>query len=242
MIFTILGGIGSGKTLLLTFLSHAFYNDGYNIYANYHLKRIKYINLMNVTDFLKIKTHPNFFALDEGWLNMDSRRSGSLMNLIHSKSILQSRKIEAHVGITTQTWMQLDKRIRSVTALVFQPEIIIRDDNGKPLALKVTYFKNEGKRRMNEIFIPLVPPMIDIDIPESYDTLEIVDELESNERQEMETLVKKYLNDPKTEGLKPTKLKSYITMQELIKNGHMLESSKSGTIANYIDTLRSMED
>lgn len=240
MIFTILGNIGSGKTLFLTFLAEIFKNDGYNIYANYHLKNFPYFNILKVNDFLKIKTRPNFFALDEGWMNMDSRRSGSLMNLLHSRSILQSRKLEAHVGITSQTWMQLDKRIRSITAIVFQPEIVLRDDDNKPLAMKLNFFKNEGKRKMCETFLPLAPPFLEVDIPNSYETLEIVDELQSNDSEEMEKLTEKYLNDNRTSDLSATKLKSFIFMEEL-KSGNMVDNTKCMTVANYIIVLRSME-
>lgn len=246
MIFIILGTIGSGKTLFLTWLAHLYYYDNATIYANYKLKKIPYTNIKKIKDFLRITTQNNFFALDEFWLTADARRSGSLVNLISSRHITQSRKMgggKTDVGITSQTMIQIDKRIRNISAVVYEPEIVERDENGKPTMLLVKYFlntANERHKKTYEFYVPLVFEIggMLIDIPESYDTFEIVDEMDSGRAEELEGLTNKYYDAPPESAIK---LSSYIIMEEL-SQGKTVTPADAKNIANYIIILREQPD
>lgn len=231
MIWVIVGNIGSGKTLLLTYFSYLFSLDGYTIYSNYQLDKIPYQNINNVKDFLKIDTPKNFFALDEFWLTADARRSSSFMNLVGSRHILQSRKIKAHVCITTQTIIQLDKRIRSITEYVFEPKIVKWID-GKPFILQVKFHRLGDNNIINTIYVPLI--LEDICIPDSYNTFEIVDEFDTGKLNEIENLVENYYDhDFKTK----TEFKSYIYVKELQK-GKEWNDKMIDKVVDYIKILK----
>ena len=223
MICIILGDVGSGKTAGLTWFGHSYYDEGYTLVSNYNLFNIDYVHLKDYNDLLKIEGEsedkPLFFMLDEGWLMADSRRSGSVLNMGTTKFGMQHRKKHAHVFITSQTQSQIDKRLKSQCQIWYEPEILAKDENGKPLYIKMEYKMFKGKRTI-EGFIPM-PMQYNflhgfVDIPESYDTYEIVEDSEIDLEETYRPVIEKYIGVAST--LKKGQLTSVLEIQEGIQS------------------------
>ena len=115
MIIGIEGGLGSGKTLLMTRYLVKDCLDGHKIFTNYGLKQIEYerIDLTKILDM-----HKNEFNLSDCSLGIDEitvfadcRKSGSRMNRVISYFILQSRKRNVDIYFTTQNLNMVDFRL-----------------------------------------------------------------------------------------------------------------------------------
>jgi len=134
-IICFVGGLGSGKTLCLTWLTLLNYKLGMPIYSNFHLKHIDYQyiepdleenetkksssnKLIEMIDGLR----KGFFAGDELWSMMDARMSYTKQNRFCSKILLKSRKRKLRVGYTSQDFMQTEKRLRKITTAVGYPQ------------------------------------------------------------------------------------------------------------------------
>lgn len=120
----------SGKTLCLTYLAWRKYLKGLDVFSNYHLKFPPYPNGMksprvmyikNINDVLAMQS--GYACLDELWNSLDSRMSGSKKNKLVSQILLKSRKREIHIGYTTQSFHQVDKRIRDTTSFIAEPRL-----------------------------------------------------------------------------------------------------------------------
>lgn len=231
MIFTVVGNIGSGKTLFLTYLAYLFHCGGYKIGANYHLK-FPYLPLARIKSFKALREHDYFLAVDEIWKSADSRKSNSVLNQLFSSEVLQSRKRNAHVGCTTQAIMQLDVRIRNLSNFVFEPlEIIYHND--RPIAMRLSYFRNDLYKRIRYMSVPLILPDGRY-ICDMYDTLEMIDSVQSDKSEYLEGLICDYLDCPASgQG----KIKSYIGIEEL-KKGREVSDKDAINVANYIMALR----
>lgn len=116
----IVGELGAGKTLGLTYLAARNYAQGRKIYANYGLK-IPFIPVRNPEQIMSMKD--GFFAADELWTWADSRLSGSKKNKFITPILAKSRKRGIHIGYTTQYFKQVDIRIRMVTDFIAVPKI-----------------------------------------------------------------------------------------------------------------------
>jgi uridine kinase len=114
MIIGIEGGIGSGKTILMTRYLYKDFKRGRAIYSNYGLN-FKH----EPVDMSKIlEMHDNKFNLrdctlgiDEITVFADCRRSGSKLNRLISYFILQSRKRSVDIYFTTQNLQMIDFRL-----------------------------------------------------------------------------------------------------------------------------------
>lgn len=114
MIIGIEGGIGSGKTILMTRYLYKDFKRKKAIYSNYGLK-FKH----EIIDMSKIlEMHDNKFNLrdcslgiDEITVFADCRRSGSKLNRLISYFILQSRKRSVDIYFTTQNLQMIDFRL-----------------------------------------------------------------------------------------------------------------------------------
>ena len=120
VLFAIVGELGSGKTLALTFLAvNNFNKKGRRIYSNYTLYGIPFTPIRSMPNLDKMKN--GFFAGDELWLWCDSARSLDARTLFVNKILLKSRKREITIAYTTQSIGQIHKRIRDVTDFVAYP-------------------------------------------------------------------------------------------------------------------------
>ncbi len=104
MLLGIFGDLGSGKTLLASILGQAFYEDGYELYANYRLKNAK---IITYNDFVNMKKFYDpdkkyCFVIDEIYaFGMESRVSTSKLNL--------------NIIYTAQLATTVDLRLRTLT-------------------------------------------------------------------------------------------------------------------------------
>ena len=93
----------------MTILSQFFALQGLTVYSNYTLKGSEPLKKAN--DILKITD--GIVALDEFWITMDSRAWKNNVFLTHW--INQTRKKNLIVMYTTQTFRQIDIRVRNAT-------------------------------------------------------------------------------------------------------------------------------
>jgi len=111
MIVGIDGGLGAGKTALMTSFLHEDMRKGFDVRANYGLN-FKH-KPFNVLELLENK--PNLkdisIGIDEITVFMDCRRSTSKMNTLISYFILQSRKRNVTLYYTTQDFNMVDLRL-----------------------------------------------------------------------------------------------------------------------------------
>lgn len=183
VLMAIVGELGAGKTLTMTYLvwRHWYYKKR-KIYSNYTLYGIPFTLVNSLQDFEKISD--GVFAGDELWSWADSRLSQKSRNRFISTILLKSRKRGLTVLYTTQSFDQIDKRIRKVTDFVAYPIINRTGEICKTLLFKgskptpnnllqTLYFKTkpifslynsneeigefleEDYEEMKEIFIPI---------------------------------------------------------------------------------------
>ena len=226
MIIVFTGKLGTGKTIGAVNLTKRCYNSGYTLYSNIKLTKMPYIPLSKVEDFNSIETKKNLFLLDEFWLNSDSRKSNSILNMLGTTHILQSRKKHIDTIITSQDFYQLDKRIRFVTNWIIEPKIL-STRNGKPHLMLMTIhdLDNEKISRM----------VIDIsgDL-EEYDTDELVEVLGDNREEFLDEILVLYKD---WYGLGLSR-KGLIAKLKKIDN---LTPSEASTVADYLGSLSEYE-
>lgn len=121
----ILGGLGSGKTLSLTYLGLRNLLKGKAIWSNYHLNfEHTYIETLDEIDDMREGT----FLGDELWAWLDARASSSKRNRFISNILLKSRKRGYDILYTAQDFDQMDKRIRRITDFVAFPQMSRNED------------------------------------------------------------------------------------------------------------------
>jgi len=111
MIIGIDGGLGSGKTLLMTRYLYDDMQNGYEIRANYHLNFNH--KQLDIKEMLTKNPDLNNIAIgiDEMTVFVDCRQSMSKMNRLISYFILQSRKRNVNLYYTTQDFSMVDVRL-----------------------------------------------------------------------------------------------------------------------------------
>lgn len=136
MIIGIEGGLGSGKTLLMTRYLYKDWRAGHKIYTNYKLKGIDH-EIIDLTQVLDM--HKNAFDLtncslgiDEITVFADCRKSGSKLNRVISYFILQSRKRNVDIYFTTQNLGMIDLRLVNYMDVQIICEKV-RDKEGKSI-------------------------------------------------------------------------------------------------------------
>jgi hypothetical protein len=115
MLTGITGGMGSGKTLIMTLLGYLEFLSGKSVQANYHLHfPFSYLNLNTIMEQIKNQTQLQNIVLliDEIHIAFDARTSMSGRNRFGSYFVLQTRKRDVQLYFTTQSIWQVDIRIR----------------------------------------------------------------------------------------------------------------------------------
>jgi hypothetical protein len=107
---SILGDMGSGKTLLATYFA---LNDKRKVYSNYEIKIKNYRDLK--PEMLAVMNEPSLIIIDEAYTWIESRRSGSDPNQFFSYILFQSRKREMDILLTNQLRSTIDVRFRNLT-------------------------------------------------------------------------------------------------------------------------------
>lgn len=124
VLMAIVGNLGSGKTLALTYLAWRNKRKGLKIYSNYALS-FDYIPINNVNDVLDMQD--GFFAGDELWHWLDSRASMSKKNQVIGNFLLTSRKKGVNFAFTAQSFGQIDVRIRKVCDFLALPQLNVQE-------------------------------------------------------------------------------------------------------------------
>jgi len=127
MLIAVLGGLGSGKTLFLTWLGLKSIGKS-DVYANFHIAHPK-VKFLTPLEFVKLALSTNknkkyVVLLDEvyGWL--DSRCSSTKTNRLLDIIGLQSRKRNMDIFYTAQLGSSVDLRFRDITDIVVKCEKI----------------------------------------------------------------------------------------------------------------------
>jgi len=114
MLYLILGKMGSGKTLLMTFILLNIDITGSTIrhlFANYKIYHKTSVKIIKVYNLLNLPNHSEIF-MDEGYTWLESRISSNHLNRYLSYILLQSRKRDTNFYITIQDLSTIDKRFR----------------------------------------------------------------------------------------------------------------------------------
>lgn len=116
----IVGELGSGKTLTLTYLAWKNHiQKGRRIFSNYELYGVPHTRISDLSGFETMRN--GFFAGDELWLWLDARTSSKQMNKVSSDILLKSRKRGLTLAFTAQHMSQLDARVRNVIDFTCYP-------------------------------------------------------------------------------------------------------------------------
>jgi len=143
VLIAIVGELGVGKTLTLTYLAwRNWYTKKREICSNYTLYGIPFTPIKTVEDLERmipaktptleelLKIKEVFFAGDELWrwidarcalLDISERERKRVKNKFITDILAASRKAFVTIAYTTQTIGQIDKRIRQVTDFVAYP-------------------------------------------------------------------------------------------------------------------------
>lgn len=165
MLVSINGYLGSGKTLLLTNFAK-MYAGKVPIYANYNLK-IKGTELINLEDLENITY--GLILIDEAYLWLESRESGSNKNKYMSRVIFQSRKRGLDIFTTQQLHGSIDLRYRMLEDLT----IYAFGLNAKQTAFDYV-FAGWGKYKPVKLSMDQAKVLFDL-----YDTFEFPDTVAS---------------------------------------------------------------
>lgn len=166
----IIGLQGCGKTLLLTYFASWFYFEkGIQIYSNYALN-FPHFKIEEPEQILEIKD--GFACLDELWLWLDSRCSGSKKNRIVSNILSQARKKQYSFGFTAQVGTAVDLRVRHICTHVYFPSVSNHQ-----------FIRVEGYRRTSLDWLWLKPFRINIfEIGKYFNTLQPTYDLEEKQK------------------------------------------------------------
>lgn len=133
MLISVLGNLGTGKTLFLTYIATKFNRD---VYSNYELK-LNHYKPLKVIDLLNLPNDIEVF-IDEGYTWLESRVSSKALNRYLSYILLQSRKRTINIYITAQLFSTVDLRFREQSNIIiickriddgFSYRLINRDTN-----------------------------------------------------------------------------------------------------------------
>lgn len=115
MLITIVGNLGSGKTLLAVILG---YYSKKKVVSNFsiHFKHKK-VERFDLATFLQAKYESCTILLDEAYTYLESRVSGNQLNRIMSYILFQSRKKNVELYITAQLLSSIDLRYRELSEL-----------------------------------------------------------------------------------------------------------------------------
>lgn len=123
MLVSIIGAIGSGKTLLCSILASKSKRD---VYSNFWLDYPNY-HPLEVANLLKLPDNIDVF-IDEGYAWLESRTSGAVLNRYLSYIILQSRKRTIDIYVTAQMFSTIDNRFREQSNIIVKCD---RINNGR---------------------------------------------------------------------------------------------------------------
>jgi hypothetical protein len=111
VLISFVGDVGSGKTLGATICACG---DDRDIYSNYEIRLPNWHNLQPETLF-KLGDKPSLVIIDEVYIWLESRQSGTPLSKYLSYILFQSRKRYIDFIITAQLEHSYDRRFREMT-------------------------------------------------------------------------------------------------------------------------------
>lgn len=115
MIIGFVGPRGSGKSASMVLEAYRWYQKGYTVFSNIDLSFEHQPYTAKMIENFASDKNPLSRAvvlIDEAHVLLDSRSSVTKRNKIISYFILQTRKRDVHVLYTTQSFHQIEKRLR----------------------------------------------------------------------------------------------------------------------------------
>jgi hypothetical protein len=170
------GGLGDGKTILLTkYLMDEHYHNKRPIMSNFNLTKIPYKKL-DVLELLenKAELYNVCVGIDEITVYVDCRMSSSRANRFFSYLVLQSRKRDVDIYYTSQSLGMLDFRVVNHTPITVLCKKMYDKQNKEIKDYRYyTIFDLRNIRHISaKHFIMYIKPYYDC-----YDTNEIIDPL-----------------------------------------------------------------
>jgi len=118
-LFVIVGELGSGKTLTMTYLAWSnWLRRKRRVYSNYTLYGFPFTRIRTIRDLEEMKE--GVVVFDELWISLSSWSRNKTVELI-SSILLKSRKRGLTLIFTSQTLGQINKRIREVLDFIAYP-------------------------------------------------------------------------------------------------------------------------
>ena len=137
MLISVLGNLGSGKTLFLAYMSSKIKRE---IYSNFKLNIDNYVKL-EVVSLLNLPNNIDVF-IDEGYTWLESRVSNKVLNRYLSYILLQSRKRTINIFITAQLFSTVDIRFRHQSDILIFCNKIKKSFQYKILNVRNNIYKN----------------------------------------------------------------------------------------------------
>lgn len=152
MVLCAQGGLGSGKTLLVSWLAWLSHRDtGIQVFANYPLHCAR--RLESWSDVFALEH--GIAVLDELHVEIDSRQFGR--NVEFTSFLLQTRKVGLDLLYTSQNINQVDMRLRNITDVLALCERIGLP--GGSQASRVQMFDMSSSRRMTGFVLRHTPEL-----------------------------------------------------------------------------------
>lgn len=167
MLYIIIGNLGTGKTLLMTYFASNIVDK--DIYANYEIKHKNYKELKPI-DVLSLPKNIECF-IDEAYTWLESRLPSEALNRALSYILFQSRKKFTNFYLTVPLMSTLDKRFRLLATHIITCKLIGTIKN--PIAFKYKVIDRINDTIRTFIFdVEFAKPIFEI-----YDTFEIIEPL-----------------------------------------------------------------
>ena len=176
-LISVLGNLGSGKTLYLVVIGVKLKRP---IYSNFKLNLSNYRPL-GLHDLIDLETNVNVF-IDEAYTWIDSRVSGSSVNRYCSYVILQSRKTFTDVFLTAQLFSTVDIRFRLQSNIIVECKAIGKQRFYKAVVPEMFRYVITN-RENNGVDVKELTFENAVKYFKLYDTLEIID---SGEKEALE--------------------------------------------------------
>lgn len=152
-IIAVLGRMGQGKTLTATYLCYRAYKEGRKVYTNIKFN-FPYEKLTKefFTDYAHAGKQINdcIVFIDEAYVYLDSRMSASKRNKTLSYFLLQTRKKNVTLLVTSQFLGQMDVRFRNNIDVIVYPKLYknVKGSGRDVCKYLIQYGDGQEKKRM----------------------------------------------------------------------------------------------
>ncbi len=171
MLGSVIGSLGSGKTLFLTWLAFISKNKQ-KIYANYNID-IDNFQKITIQDLESLGK--GLILIDEAYLWLDSRLSASERNRYMSKIIFQSRKRGFDIFLSAQLRGSVDLRFRGVEDIIIKADGCDEKENFHYLitdkeTVKDFWIKNDVIKELYDLYDTLEYPKGSVESTTRFET------------------------------------------------------------------------